>query len=290
MLADKEDIFRYGLWSALMMEHLARSVLGAVHPSLLAEDERNSFNNLALSLGLELTGKKQAPKSIPLSIVAQRLENLFETISKEDMNFIILHCGKRNAELHSGEEPFDSIEAAKWEPEFHRTSSRLLNCIQQELSDIYGEEEAEVANKMIAAYEDESAKEVLGDIEAFKKVWGQKEENDKKTALQQAQVWASRSYGHRQNCPACKTVALVFGDPVTPASVTLEEGLIVERYEVLPSRFECVACGLKISGLSRLTAAGLGERFTNKSYSEPTEYYAVEPEWYPYEEDNNEPF
>lgn len=290
MLAEKEDVFRFGLWSALMLEHLARAVLGAVHPALLAEEaERNSFNSLALSLGLAPTGKRSGPKSIAISTVAQRLGILFDTITKEDVNFIIAHCGKRNAELHSGEEPFDTAESTKWEPEFHRTSYRLLNCINKELSEIYGEEEAEVANKLIAAYEDASAKEVLGEIEAFKQVWDAKDEDYKKTGIQQAAVWARRDQGHRLDCPACKSVALVFGDAVSPANVTLEDDLVVERFDVLPSRFECVACGLKISGLSRLTAAGLGDRYSNKSYSDPAEYYAIEPDWSMYEEDNNEP-
>lgn len=291
MLAEKEDVFRFGLWSALMLEHLARSVLGAVHPALLAEEaEKNGFNSLALSLGLAPTGKRLVPKSIAISIVAQRLGVLFETITKEDVNFIKTHCGKRNAELHSGEEPFDAVQSIGWEPEFHRTICRLLNCINMELSDIYGEEEAEVANKLIVAYADASAKEVLGEIEAFKRDWDARNEEEKQTHLQQALLWAQRNQGHRLDCPACRSVALAFGDAVSPANVTLEDDLVVERFDVLPSHFECIACGLKISGLSRLTAAGLGDRYSKKSYSDPAEYYAIEPDWSMYEEDNNEPW
>jgi hypothetical protein len=137
-LEDKGDGFKFGLWSALMLEHLARCVLAAVHPSLLIESEKGDFTNLALSLGLEPTGKKAQPKSLPISQIAQRLEALFENVTGEDRSFIVTHCGRRNAELHSGEEPFDEIDVGKWEPELHRTVKRLLTCIGKELEDVYG--------------------------------------------------------------------------------------------------------------------------------------------------------
>jgi hypothetical protein len=35
---------------------------------------------------------------------------------------------------------------------------------------------------------------------------------------------------------------------------------------------------------------GLGDRYSNKSYSDPAEYYAIEPDGSMYEEDNNEPW
>jgi hypothetical protein len=68
---------------------------------------------------------------------------------------------------------------------------------------------------------------------------------------------------------------------------------------MLPSAFECVACGLKIAGLSKLSACGLGDAFTATTTLTPAEYFGLyteqdldearasggEPE---YEEDFNE--
>ena len=68
---------------------------------------------------------------------------------------------------------------------------------------------------------------------------------------------------------------------------------------MLPSSFECTACGLRISGLSRLAACGLGDAFTATSTRSVAEFFglhsdeeleearaeAAEPE---YEEDFNE--
>jgi hypothetical protein len=58
--------------------------------------------------------------------------------------------------------------------------------------------------------------------------------------------------------------------------------MIVQRQSVLPGKFECIACGLQIVGLSRLTAIGLGDRFTSTTRYSPAEFYSQEsegPEW-----------
>ena len=44
---------------------------------------------------------------------------------------------------------------------------------------------------------------------------------------------------------------------------------------MLPSAFECIACGLKISGLSKLSACGLGDAFTSTTRMTPAEYFGL---------------
>lgn len=59
---------------------------------------------------------------------------------------------------------------------------------------------------------------------------------------------------------------------------------------MLPSHFECVACGLKIAGYSKLTHAGLAEVFTSTAHFGAADYFDIpqpsEMEYY--EEDFNE--
>ncbi len=60
-----------------------------------------------------------------------------------------------------------------------------------------------------------------------------------------------------------------------------------------PASFECVACGLKISGYSKLVACSLGDAFTSTVHYDATEYFDtdIEEEFRGMmEEDNNEPF
>jgi hypothetical protein len=96
--------------------------------------------------------------------------------------------------------------------------------------------------------------------------------------------------GHRVDCPACTTKALVFGDPIAAAHKTIVGDEITEVQEYLPSKFECVACKLKIAGLSRLSAAGIGSRYKKTSVYDAAAYYAPNDELHEYEDDNNEPY
>jgi hypothetical protein len=80
-----------------------------------------------------------------------------------------------------------------------------------------------------------------------------------------ATAWATREAGHRVTCPACGSSALVQGSPSGSVATEVREDEVVQRQKMLPSSFSCIACGLRISGLSRLTACGLGDAFTART-------------------------
>ena len=158
------------------------------------------------------------------------------------------------------------------------------------LSEFVGTDEAKAAETVMSAAADESAKAVQGDVEAHRKVWESKGDKDRVNLTTQAELWAIRQTGHRVSCPACASPALVSGGPVAPATRKIEGDVITERQEYLPTHFECVACGLKINGLSRLAAVGRADRYVNTQEYDAAEYYAPpSDEWEGYEEDNNEP-
>jgi hypothetical protein len=59
-----------------------------------------------------------------------------------------------------------------------------------------------------------------------------------------------------------------------------------------PEAFHCVACGLKISGYSKLLAAGLGNTFVATTSYDALEYFEVDIEEHirnMMADDNNEP-
>ena len=156
------------------------------------------------------------------------------------------------------------------------------------LQDFLGENEAEVAEKLIEATADESARAVRGDVKAHHKVWESKGAEERNTLAAQAEVWASRRDGHRVDCPACGSCALVTGEPVSAPTQKLENDEITETQEYLPNHFECVACSLKISGLSRLVAVDMSDRYKKTQMYDAAAYYAPEDEYSGYEDDNNE--
>jgi hypothetical protein len=145
------------------------------------------------------------------------------------------------------------------------------------------------------AAKDAAAQSVKGSIKAHKTVWDGKTEKDRAKLVAQAEVWARRQEGHVVSCPACGSNALLYGDPITEPKKTIKDDLITESQTRLPTRFECVACNLKITGLSHLSAASLGDTFKTTSTYNAADYYRPDIEYgddddmREWEDDNNEP-
>ncbi|MGO7169502.1 hypothetical protein AB9F47_20825 [Rhizobium leguminosarum] len=292
MAASDSDGWEHALWSSLALELLARAALSNVSPALLADNEKG-WSNLFHAMGYKPTEKKFAPKSIAITEVFKRLTTIFPgSFIQENESFCVLHVGRRNSELHSGEAVFGGVASSSWHPRFYGSCKALLETMGYSLTDFVGTAEARVAEQLIDAAADESAKAAQGDVEAHRKVWLAKSESERESLKETAQVWAMRQAGHRVSCPACGSIALVQGDAIAPSVMKLnaEESEIIETQEYLPSQFECVACGLKILGLSRLGAVGLADRYKNTHTYDAAEYYAPEDDYRGYEDDNNEPF
>jgi len=143
MLGVGSDQWEYALWSSLSLEFLARAALANVSPALLA-DNKDSWSSLYHALGFKPTEPKFTPKSIPISDVFRRLTAILPEFSKEHADFGILHTGRRNSELHSGEAAFEGVKASKWQPDFYQVSEALLRSMGMSLSDFIGEAEAQV--------------------------------------------------------------------------------------------------------------------------------------------------
>ncbi|WP_027681680.1 hypothetical protein [Rhizobium leguminosarum] len=288
------DGWEHALWSSLSLELLARAALSNVSPALLADNDKN-WSSLFHALGFQPTEKMFAPKSISVTEVFKRLAAIFPgSFLQENESFCVQHTGRRNSELHSGEAVFEGSLGSTWQPRFYAACKALLSTMGLTLEDFVGGSEAEIAEKLIAAAADQSAKAVKADVEAHRKVWLAMSEEERTSLTEAATLWAMRYDGHRVDCPACGSIALVRGEAIAPAVVKLnhEEGLIVETQDYLPSQFECVACRLKIQGLSRLAAVdgNLANRFKNTSTYDAAEYYAPEDDHAGYEDDNNENF
>ncbi|RFB84795.1 hypothetical protein B5K11_32160 [Rhizobium leguminosarum bv. trifolii] len=293
-MKDSSDEWERALWSSLSLELLGRAALSNVSPALLADADKN-WTNLYHALGFEPNEGKSAPKSIPVTEVFKRLAGIYpETFISENHSFCVVHTGRRNSELHSGEAVFEGIASSSWQPQFYAACTALLATMDLTLRDFIDGSEAEVAERLIAAAADKSAQAALADVAAHHKEWLALGDDERTSLADSAKVWATRQTGHRVNCPACSSVALVQGEAITPAVVKLdaEQSLVVETQDYLPSQFECVACRLKIHSLSRLAAVdnNLANRFKKMRTYDAAEYYAKEDDYPDYEEDNNENF
>ena len=266
--------WQFGLWSSLALELAARAALAQVSPALLAN--RDDWHNIHYALGHSTTKKGFTPRSATTREVLLILKELLPKFTDELVDFCFLHCARRNAELHSGEEAFMGLGTSAWLPKFYASCEVFLLSMGRNLRDFVRDPES--AQAMIAASLDTAAKAVAQEIETHKKLWKEKNPGDQRLALEQAAVWATRHEGHRVTCPACASPAIIRGSRQGPVTTLIDEDEVVQKQTMLPSSFECVACGLKISGLSKLSACGLGDSFTATSTFSPAEYFDLHTE------------
>lgn len=277
--------WRFGLNSAFVLEFLARSALAAQSPVLLADAK--DWNNIYFALGGKPTAQKFIPKSIDISSVLARLRDIIPAFTTELEGFAAQHINRRNEELHAGSIPFEGLPTT-WLAPFYRTCEVLLTSMTRDLEYLFGPSDAALAETLISAWRDVSAKAVQQAIAAHKKTWEAKDPSDRTKLVQRATVWATRIHGHRVVCPACSSEALVFGTAAAAPVKRLQDDLIIEVQDHLPTKFECIACSLKIAGLSQLTACGLGSTYKSTSTYDAADYYAPEDQYDDFEDDNNE--
>jgi hypothetical protein len=289
------DDWQHRLWASLSLELLARAALAGISPTLLAD--RNNWRNIYHALGHPPTAKRFAPVSIRITEVLAILHELCPEFTKELLDSCIEQCGQRNAELHSGEDAIAGPGTSSWLPQYYASCQAFLNSLGKPLEELF--KDPKLAGEMIASLKDSAAKSVEKDIHDHAEIWGKKDADERDVLKDQATTWASRHKGHRAACPACGCSALLRGSPQGSVSTDIRQDIVVQKQTMLPSAFECVACGLKISGLSKLSACGLGDAFVSTTNLSPAEFFglyteqdldearasAAEPE---YEEDFNE--
>ena len=263
------DDWQFGFWSALSLELLARAALAHISPVLLADT--TNWRNLMHALGAEPTAKKFSPTSLSTTAVLNRLKELLPEFTEEAANFCAKHSGRRNSELHSGELAFAFMGTSEWLPRFYSVCKILLGSMGKDLSNFVSDPGA--AKAMIASFEDSAAQAVRGVVKSYEQVWLTKDENEREEGRTQAITWAARHTGHRVDCPACSSPALIRGNPSGTVTTTVDNDEVVQRQTILPSTFECIACGLRVSGLSKLSACGLGDAFTAKSTYSAAEFF-----------------
>jgi len=289
------DDWQHRLWASLSLELIARAALANISPALLAD--RKDWRHIHYALGFTATAKKVVPLSISTKEVLDILHELVPDFIKELRDACVKQCGYRNAELHSGEDYFTGLGTSAWLPQYYASCQVFLRSIGKELDDLFADHE--MAEGLIASIQDAAAKSVEKDIEAHKRLWEAKSPEDRTSSVQQATAWAGRYAGHRSVCPSCASPALLRGSRQGSVTTEIGQDAVVQKQTMLPSAFECIACGLKITGLSKLLACGLGDAFVATTTLSPAEYFGLyteqdlnearasggEPE---YEEDFNE--
>lgn len=269
---DKEDSF-FGLWCAMGLELLARSAVAKVSPTLLADPDKEQQNLLhALNLG----SSKSQRKSISTIQAISLCQTLITEFTEAEYKIASAIVNRRNEELHSGTVAFGEYPTQQWISGFYKCCKILCEFQGESLNSLFGEDIQKEAEVILA----EVAEEVIGKtkslIAAHKKVFESKEEQEQTRLKEEAQKsgdkLSSRGY-HRIICPACGCTASIIGEVYGKDNIEHGDGEIIVRQSILPTKFNCIACELKLNGYNSLSAAGVGNHYTRRTTYSPEEYY-----------------
>lgn len=264
----------FGLWAAMGLEVLARSAIAKVSPLLLADPDKEQ-RNILHGLGY---GSGAGPKSIPTVQVLMLCRTLLPEFTEDEFKAAFSIVARRNDELHTGTAAFHEYGTQHWLPGFYRCCKVLSEFQGESLNALFGNDEAAAAEQSLQRAEESVLGSVRTKIAAHKRVFEAKDVGDREdlstTSAQKADA-LSHSGHHRVQCPACGSSATVQGDVYGGERVEHNERSIIVRRSVVPTRFACMACDLKLAGYGELHAAGVADHFTRRQEYSPEEYYGL---------------
>jgi hypothetical protein len=266
---------RFGLYSAIGLELLARGSLASISPTLLAEPDAEHKNLLhSLGRGADRVSKR----SIGTSRVLTLCQQLFPEFTSEDFKSALALINRRNDELHTGTSAFAEYTTQKWIASFYRCCSVLATACGEDLVSVFGSDEANIAKATIQEFDQQVQNRILSEIAAHKKVFERLAETDRQAkkayAKEDSDNLACQNH-HRVICPACGSSATVDGQAFGNVTVLQGSDEIITKQAVMPERFACVACGLRLQGYSELIAAELGDQYTRRTTYLPEDYYGL---------------
>jgi hypothetical protein len=279
--SEDHDSALFPFWSILALELLARAALASVHPVLLADPREGQ--NLMYALGY---GQPRAPKSVTAKTVFLRCAQVIQTFTDEDDKRATALIEMRNEELHSGGTPLEGLHSRVWLLDYYRLIETLLDHLEMDLTDFFDADEATTARRMMDAGAEATLGEVQKAIAEQRKAWESLSERSKAgkiaTADAEAKSRDSRTWyysgraGTRRKCPSCSTEGWITGEVVRTSEPRAGEDTIFQTFTKWPTRFECFACGLTLSGEAQLHAAELGDLYSIEIGEDPASFYGIE--------------
>lgn len=270
---DKADI-AFGLWYAMGLELLARAAIAGINPVLLAEPDKDQKNILS-ALGLSVLASK---KSITTSQVISLCKALIKDFTDDHQKIATAMASRRNEEVHSGSAAFVEYPPSEWLTNFYKCSGILAASLDKDLKFFFGDVEGAAADKMLSETNTKICGETMSKIAAFKQVFLSKEQEEREKLSAEAEASSktlSNQGHHKVSCPACNSIATVQGDVYGAEKVEHGDGEIIVRQDVMPNKFACIACGLKLNGFGQLSAAKLADNFQHRINYTPEDYYGL---------------
>lgn len=256
----------YQLWASLAIELVGKAALAKIHPCLVADPNSSPslFAAAGRSVGTDI-------KTIIAKTLFERLAHVSKRFDEKTKDFCTNMSQKRNAELHSGEAPFEGVVAASWEGRYWHTVEIILEAGDASLESWLGVDKAKAPKALLAEYTHaiEQAAKIRVETAASAFVARPKKEREEAHARAGAiDVWNMRR-SFRQHaddvwqaeCPACKSRSFLAG--IKYDEEVSEDDNDDDPYEELvdvsyvAEEFLCPSCNLHLESRDAIAAAGL---------------------------------
>jgi hypothetical protein len=273
----------FAFWASLALELLCRAALAKVHPVLLADPREDG--SILYAFGVE---PAKPPKSIVTKAIVIRCTLLVGGFTEDMATHCAFMADQRNSELHSGSVGFDDFDNSAWLPSTYEVIEVLLKHLGKDFNDFLGQEHAKTAVEMLRDRRETIKKEVLDRISAAQKLFEQLTPEEKsKRAQQRADTLKDLFQENRwllreTKCPACGLSATMAGNVVGRGPVRIDESstTIDREVRILPTKFRCTHCELKLDGFQELRQANLGNVYTVEESEDPVEFFGIDPSDY----------
>ncbi len=267
----------FPFWASLTLELIGRATLSSIHPVLIADPREG--NNILHAFGFP--SKKGNAKTIGAKTVFVRLKTIVPDFNEAEDKFCQSFINMRNEELHSGTPIFEDLSTNSWLTSFYHSCKILLEFQERSLQDLFGSEEAEVAEHMIVEGMKELESQIKKRISDYRTNFGKltsKIRQDRiDTSHQKIEEFIRiediRSNHKIELCPSCKNEALLIGRYISESEPKVVDDEILIHHNLLPIEFRCFCCNLKLEGNGELIIADLGGQFAIENYSDPMDYY-----------------
>jgi hypothetical protein len=245
---------------------VGKAALAKIHPCLVADP--NSSTSLFAAAGRSVNTDI---KTIIAKTLFDRLAHVSKRFDENTKKFCTNMSEKRNAELHSGEAPFEGVIAASWEGRYRHTAEIILEAGESSIEAWLGADKAKAPKALLAEYTHATKKATKIRVETAASAFSARPKKEREEAHARAaaiDVWTMRRSFRLQahniweiQCPACKSRSFLAG--IKYDEEVSEDDNEDDPYEELvdvsyvAEEFLCPSCNLHLESRDAIEAVGL---------------------------------
>jgi hypothetical protein len=254
----------YQLWASLALELLGKSALAQLHPCLIVDP--NSSVSIFAAAGLQVGTDI---KTITAKTLFDRLGHVSKHFDKKMQDFCEAMSLKRNAELHSGELPFEAVALASWEGRYWYCAAIILETLTASIETWIGADQARAPKEVLENYRHAISEAAKVRVERAADAFMKLTKGEREAALATAaalETWeVSRKFKllmdatWETKCPACASKAfmagITYGEEISDNQDDPYEELVDLLF--VAEEFFCPACSLHLEYRPEIEAVGL---------------------------------